>query len=133
MPTLKDPAHTEGAFTPATIIVIVDDREKSAVRALLKNDPEVVMRRERLNPGDYAVAHGHVLIERKNMADFVGSLRSGRLFAQVDELRRVSRRPVLIVEGDFYEYRLIAHEARLGVARAGRRQIRGPRDVQRSR
>lgn len=33
MPTLKDPAHTEGAFTPVT--VIVDDREKSAVPALL--------------------------------------------------------------------------------------------------
>ncbi|WP_243336689.1 ERCC4 domain-containing protein [Anaeromyxobacter soli] len=114
MPTLKDPAHTEGAFTPVTIIV--DDREKSAVPALLKSDPEVVMRRERLDPGDYAVADGHVLVERKSMADFVGSLRSGRLFAQVDELRRVSHRPVLIVEGDFYEYRLIAHEARRGAA-----------------
>ena len=101
MANVKDPSYAEGAYTPVTIVV--DDREECAVPVILKNDPEVEVRRERLDPGDYAVTDGHVLVERKSMADFVGSLKSGRLFAQVDELRRASYRPVLMVEGDFYE------------------------------
>lgn len=114
MPKARDPAHTDGAFTPVT--VIVDDREKSSVPVLLKNDPEVLMRLERLDTGDYSVADGHVLVERKGMADFVASVKNGRLFAQVDELRRACYRPVVIVEGDFWEYRHLDYEARRGVA-----------------
>ncbi len=44
MPNLNDPAHTDGVFTPV-VNIVVDDREKSAVPALLQSDPEVAVRR----------------------------------------------------------------------------------------
>ncbi len=50
------------------------------------------------------------------MADFVASLKNGRLWEQTDEMGRRSHRPVLIVEGDFFGYRVLSYEARRGAA-----------------
>jgi DNA excision repair protein ERCC-4 len=108
-----DPADG-GVFTPVTIVV--DDRERGGVDALLVKVDGVNVRRERLEVGDYCIGEEHALVERKTVRDFVYSIKSNHLFAQVDELRRSTQRPILIVEGDFYEYREISHEARRGAA-----------------
>jgi len=79
-------------------VTVIVCREKSAVPTILKKDLEVVLRRERLDPGDYAVADGQVLVERKSMADFVGSLKSGRLFAQGGRTAAREHRPAHIVK-----------------------------------
>lgn len=109
MPLLRDPAH-DGVFTPVTIIV--DDREKGGVEPFLRSDPQLRVVRQRLEVGDYSVGEEHALVERKSMADFVASVKNNRVFEQVDDLRRASQRPVFIVEGDFFEYRRLGHEAR---------------------
>ncbi len=51
-----------------------------------------------LKVGDYIV-DGHVFIERKTSRDFIVSLKTGRLFKQINELNKQGQRRLLIIEG----------------------------------
>ena len=90
--------------------VLVDNRETSIV-GLLKgiSDCEVV----RLPVGDLLIASdsGALVIERKTVADFVGSVRSNRLWDQLLRLMKADeilgyevKRRLLVIHGGFWEY-----------------------------
>lgn len=110
----KDPAYTEGAFTP--VMILVDHREKGDILRVLANDPEITVRKEKLEVGDYVLGEDVAVVERKTVADYMDSIKQQRLFAQLDELRRNCIRPVFIVEGHFYASHILTHEVRRSVA-----------------
>lgn len=80
--------------------VCVDSNEASARRRIVNYlklaGCEVEVRR--LPVCDYVVSD-RCGIERKDVGDFVGSLRDGRLFSQAKEIAGAYERPVLVLEG----------------------------------
>lgn len=78
--------------------VTMDPREAASAlgRALVERG--VRIRSQTLPTGDYAVSD-RVLIERKGAADFVASIKDGRLADQLPRLAKAER-AVLLVEGD---------------------------------
>ena len=79
--------------------VIVDERERSQVPALLKSRGLTLDFRF-LDEGDY-ITSGYAL-ERKTVRDFLLSLYSGRLFDQAYRLGQAYRFPMMVVEGDLH-------------------------------
>ena len=81
--------------------IIVDDREgRSGVGELLEIRGHEVSHR-RLLFGDYLI-DGKLVVERKTANDFVISIIDGRLFRQIQRMRKVRLRAVLMIEGDPY-------------------------------
>jgi len=83
-----------------TLNVCVDSNEASARKEIVNYlrlvGCEVEVRR--LSVCDYVVSD-RCGIERKNVRDFVGSLRDGRLFSQAKEIADAYERPILVLEG----------------------------------
>lgn len=80
------------------VVIYADTREaNSKVVAILKNRCEV--REMQLVTGDYVLSR-HIAAERKVCSDFLQSIVDGRLFAQLMELKKSFRVPVLIIEGE---------------------------------
>ena len=79
-------------------MIAVDDRElKSGIcdeLAKLNIEFEVC----RLKVGDYII-NSKIYIERKTVPDFIESLHDNRLFNQVHNLRKDSKRAIIIIEG----------------------------------
>lgn len=87
------------------VLITVDGRERSAggqqsIEQHLQKIPTVTLDRKNLESGDFAFAD--VLIERKAGQDLMGSIMSGRMFAQVELLRSSCERPIVLIEGDPY-------------------------------
>ncbi|MGD2142707.1 MAG: ERCC4 domain-containing protein [Candidatus Bathyarchaeota archaeon] len=53
---------------------------------------------ENLDVCDYVVSD-RCGIERKNVSDFLGSMKDGRLFSQAEDMAEVYEKPILILEG----------------------------------
>ena len=83
-----------------TLNVCVDSNEASARREIVNYlrlvGCEVEVRR--LSVCDYVVSD-RCGIERKNVRDFVGSIRDGRLFSQAKEIADAYERPIIVLEG----------------------------------
>lgn len=76
----------------------MDCREQAAeLRPLLEKTDSITLQIEQLPVGDFWI--GDVVIERKSCGDLFHSLVDGRLFRQLDALRRGPGRPLLLVEG----------------------------------
>ena len=79
-------------------MIAVDDREcKSGICDELEKlniEFEVC----RLKVGDYII-NSKIYIERKTVPDFIESLHDNRLFNQVHNLRKDSKRAIIIIEG----------------------------------
>jgi len=60
----------------------------------------ISLRYELLEVGDYLLP-GDILIERKEVGDFLSSLLDGRLFDQASNLVEASENPTILIEGDF--------------------------------
>jgi ERCC4-type nuclease len=90
--------------------VFVDDREISIFRLIQKTcEVEIA----RLPIGDLLVVgdSGALVVERKTVSDFVGSIRSNRLWDQLLRLMKAEeifgyevRRRLLVIHGGFWEY-----------------------------
>uniref|UniRef100_UPI00262A9F35 DEAD/DEAH box helicase n=1 Tax=Thermococcus sp. TaxID=35749 RepID=UPI00262A9F35 len=89
---------------PRGIVVYVDSRElRSGVPKILKElGAEIEVRT--LDVADYVVSE-EVGIERKSANDFIQSIIDGRLFDQVERLKRAYEKPVIIIEGELYGIR----------------------------
>ncbi len=89
---------------PKGIVVYVDSRElRSGVPKHLRElGAEVEVRT--LDVADYVVSE-EVGIERKSANDFIQSIIDGRLFDQVERLKRAYEKPVIIIEGELYGIR----------------------------
>jgi len=78
--------------------IYVDTREfRSDVVKYLSENYKIVSKQ--LDVGDYVISN-RIVIERKRVDDFLDSLKDGRLFSQMVEMRRNYEVPVLIIEGE---------------------------------
>ncbi|NJE02629.1 DEAD/DEAH box helicase [Thermococcus sp. MV11] len=102
---------------PKGIVVYVDSRElRSGVPKLLKElGAEVEVRT--LDVADYVVSE-EVGIERKSANDFIQSIIDGRLFDQVERLKRAYEKPMIIIEGELYGVRNVHPNAIRGAIAA---------------
>ena len=102
---------------PKGIVVYVDNRElRSGVPKHLKElgaDVEV----RTLDVADYVVSED-VGIERKSANDFIQSIIDGRLFDQVERLKKAYEKPVIIIEGELYGIRNVHPNAIRGAITA---------------
>lgn len=86
------------ALPSDNIVIYADTREAATkVVAILKNRCE--LRERQLVTGDYVLSK-HIAAERKAADDFLQSIVDGRLFAQLSELKKSFRTPILIIEGE---------------------------------
>ncbi len=89
--------------------VIVDDREVQLAKALGS-----YAKVKRLDIGDVVVSD-RIVVERKTARDFVASIIDGRIFKQIEELKKAYERPILVVEGyDLYSHRAVHPNAIMG-------------------
>jgi len=81
------------------LIIICDNRETASpvVRILSLLDIDIKLRQ--LIVADYIISN-HVGIERKSAQDFINSLKDGRLFNELFELKKKFEIPILVLEGD---------------------------------
>ncbi|NJE04949.1 DEAD/DEAH box helicase [Thermococcus sp. M36] len=102
---------------PKGIVVYVDSRElRSGVPKHLKElGAEVEVRT--LDIADYVVSE-EVGIERKSANDFIQSIIDGRLFDQVERLKKAYEKPVIIIEGELYGIRNVHPNAIRGAIAA---------------
>jgi len=80
----------------ADLEIVVDSRERYAYSF---SDRQVVTRRAALEAGDYGLVRGDSLlatVERKSLADLVGSLTTGKLRYQLADLAAVPRAAVVV-------------------------------------
>ncbi len=79
-------------------IIYVDTREfRSDVVKYLSENYSIVAKQ--FEVGDYIISD-RIAIERKKVEDFLESLKDGRLFSQMVEMRRNYEVPILIIEGE---------------------------------
>lgn len=81
----------------AGVKVVVDVREfRSALPSMLHREAMVVQP-VTLEVGDYILTPD-ICVERKSISDLFGSLNSGRLFNQAENMKRYYKLPVLLIE-----------------------------------
>ncbi len=83
------------------VIIICDNRETKSpvVRKLSLMDVEIKL--EQLPVADYIISETSG-IERKAAQDFTDSIKDGRLFKELFELKKLFKKPILILEGDLF-------------------------------
>ncbi|WP_194973270.1 ERCC4 domain-containing protein [Aquiflexum lacus] len=84
--------------------VIIDDREPMSVEKELLAKGNLLVQRKRLDVGDY-IFDNDLLVERKTVVDFCGSIKDGRLFKQVSKLAKSKIPGILILEGKQKEFK----------------------------
>jgi len=75
------------------IIVDYKEKESGVVQTLANTD--ILIKLENLDIGDYII--GDLIIERKNILDFINSIIDGRLYNQLEKLK--DKKSILILEG----------------------------------
>ena len=86
--------------------IVVDSRESVAAPKIVSGlrDMGVKVRVELLEAGDYYIlGEKPVLVERKHVTDLVGSVRTRRLWSELDAVKRAEAEPLLLVEGSLAE------------------------------
>ena len=95
-----------------TINIIADDREQQCdIPNLLTEQNDINLTIERLLLGDYLIDNW-LLIERKQLKDFIESLLSGRLFSQASRLASSPLKTAILLEGnskDICDYNMHRH------------------------
>ncbi|RKO94222.1 restriction endonuclease type II-like protein, partial [Blyttiomyces helicus] len=90
-------AHAPGA--PKTPTVIVDVREFRSSLPSALHAAHLTLTPATLEVGDYVITP-RIAVERKSVPDLISSLKSGRLFTQMEAMLRHYPVPVLLVEFD---------------------------------
>lgn len=89
------------------VVVYADNREtKSKITRILSKDPDIDLRLEQLEVGDYIVSD-RCAIERKSASDFVSTLTGEGdrdLFSQLGDMRASYDRPILLLEGELSDF-----------------------------
>ncbi len=86
-----------------SVRIDVDYREKpSGILEVLRIRDEIKVEEKQLSIGDYFI-NDNITVERKTTKDFIISIIDGRLFSQASRLKKLSRKPILVIEGkDLY-------------------------------
>ena len=85
--------------------VIVDQRERNTELIAQLESEGVELDFRTMPVGDYAVSD-RVCIERKTVSDFESSIINGRLFDQLERLKKGYELPIVVIEGDRAQFRL---------------------------
>lgn len=102
LPVASDPTPPAPPSPPlGRVEILVDAREASGGVPRLLLERGALVKTASLPVGDYAPSE-RVRVERKTAADFVASLRDGRLFDQAERLAEAGA-GVLLIEGDVSE------------------------------
>ena len=80
--------------------IIYDDREKTKAIEILKQ--KFKMERQRLEVADFIISTD-IGIERKRAGDFEQSIIDGRLFSQVERLKKEFEKPLIVIIGNDFE------------------------------
>ncbi|MBW1960719.1 MAG: hypothetical protein JRJ04_04610 [Deltaproteobacteria bacterium] len=102
--------------TSTNLLVITADmrEQRSRVCGCLERSRTITVKYADLACGDYVCGPG-VIVERKEAEDFVSSITDNRLFSQVYRLKAEYERPIIIIEGDFFQtHSKISPEALVG-------------------
>ncbi|MFX1237379.1 MAG: DEAD/DEAH box helicase [Promethearchaeota archaeon] len=81
------------------IEIVCDNRETASPVVRILSLMGVVLRLEQLSVADYIISN-RAGIERKSSKDFSDSIKDGRLFEELSNLKNNFERPILILEGD---------------------------------
>lgn len=84
---------------PSSSLVIVDTRDLRSTLPYILYRSAFHVEPVTLEIGDYLLTRD-ICVERKSIPDLIGSLSSGRLFAQIDAMCRAYAKPVLLIEFD---------------------------------
>jgi len=84
--------------------VVIDDREPLSVERELLEKGNLLVQRKRLGVGDY-IFDNDLIVERKTVQDFCGSIKDGRLFRQVFKLAQSKTPAILILEGKHKDFK----------------------------
>jgi Fanconi anemia group M protein len=96
------------------IKIIVDNRESRSPVMRFLSQKDIIVEPKQLDVGDYIIS-SRIGVERKTVDDFLNSLITGKLFAQMKNLRTTYSRPLLLIEGDnLLTKRNISHNAIFG-------------------
>ncbi len=79
--------------------IVCDNRETASPVVRNLSLMGIDLRLEQLTVADYVISN-RVGIERKNAQDFSDSIKDGRLFTELNDLKNNFERPILILEGD---------------------------------
>ncbi|MFX0144382.1 MAG: DEAD/DEAH box helicase [Candidatus Hodarchaeota archaeon] len=93
--------------------IICDTRETASPVVRTLSLMGVKLKLEQLLVGDYVISE-RVGIERKSAKDFNDSIIDGRLFTELSELGEKFLRPILIIEGDPFQFSNINENALYG-------------------
>ena len=110
----EDQKTLEQCTEKKTVKIIVDQREFRSPVARFLSSKNIKVESVQLDVGDYILS-SRIGVERKTVDDFLESMISGHLFAQVKRLREAYSRPILIIEGEkLLTKRNISHNAIFG-------------------
>ncbi|MEM1541492.1 MAG: ERCC4 domain-containing protein [Ignisphaera sp.] len=84
------------------VTIYVDEREKNSrvPNILISKGLTIVFKM--LEAGDYVISN-YIGIERKSANDYLNSLIDGRLFDQLNRLKKIYEKTLLIIEGDIHK------------------------------
>jgi Fanconi anemia group M protein len=83
------------------ILIFIDYREKETLVFEHLKSTDALIKTANLDIGDYVVSQ-RVAIERKNASDFIKSIIDGRIFQQAKKLKENYEKPIIIVEGMYF-------------------------------
>ncbi len=83
------------------IVIVCDSRETSSSVVRNLSLMGVGIRLEQIKVADYVISE-RAAIERKTAQDFTDSIKDGRLFRELIDLRNSYERPILVLEGDIF-------------------------------
>jgi ERCC4-type nuclease len=81
------------------VTVLADSRERNSPVVRFLEDSGIRVRSKQLKVGDY-IASDRVGIERKQIPDFLQSIKNQRVFKQLEGLAGSYKKPLLILEGN---------------------------------
>ncbi|KNC96281.1 uncharacterized protein SPPG_08433 [Spizellomyces punctatus DAOM BR117] len=85
------------------LVILVDTREmRSSICSLLRNKFKLRTEIRQLAFGDYVVSN-RVAVERKTKTDLLNSVYNKRVFEQIENLKSMCEKPILIVEQEASE------------------------------
>ncbi|MFH8080306.1 MAG: ERCC4 domain-containing protein [Candidatus Aenigmatarchaeota archaeon] len=80
------------------IFILADDRERNSKVSEYLKEFGAIVNFKRIEVGDFLISED-VCIERKEVNDFISSIIDGRLFRQVEEMKKCYKKVLLIIEG----------------------------------
>ncbi len=109
----NDPVEEKMDKSEPDIVIVCDSRETSSSVVRNLSLMGVAIRLEQIKVADYVISE-RAAIERKSAQDFTDSIKDGRLFRELIDLRNAYERPILVLEGDIFALSSINENALYG-------------------